>query len=395
MYCAFRVMDRAGKTRIQTVDAADSRAARRQLTRQGIVVIGEAAGEGKLRGGRWRNGSFDLLSFTVRLEPLLRAEIPLEKALAVIAESCRLPSEQEVLRQLRQGLHEGKRFSELTREQQGHFPGFYSNLLETGEESGCLAAVLGELRRFLAEGREFRNFLVTSSIYPLIVVGVTLTVVVLLFTVFIPRFAGIFADLGREMPLLTRLMLHCGEVMQALWWLWPLLLSAGVFCYRQSCSGVWRIRRDRLLLPLPVIGRLTARIQVGRFLRTLAILLQNHVPLLSALHIAVRGIENAPLRKAFLSLPEELRTGKRFSAILASTPYLPPGCAAMLRIAEESGDPGGMLAEIATEEEEAIRLRIRRLLAMLEPVVILVLALVVLLVVLAVFLAILDINRMK
>jgi len=391
----YMVLAPDGRRREVELEAADDPAARRQIRRQGSMVI-RPLGEPGARRFRLRPAkSFDVYVFTCRLTPLLAAGIPLEHGLAVLEEGCGR-EEAEVVRKLRRGLHEGKKFSQLTREMPDCFPPLFSGLIETGEESGCLPEVAAELRRFLKEGKEFREFVITSSIYPAIVVSVTLLVIVLLFTVFIPRFAKIFEELGREMPFLTRAMLGIGNFMEAVWWFWPLLIVAGILFHRRSAaSGKLKRWKDRMVLKLPLIGGIVTAIQAGRFLRTLSIMVKNHVQLLPAVRISRRVIGNGEVRESFAGVEEHLRGGSRLSTILGNSPYMPPGSVAMLKIAEESGELGEMLERIAEESEEETRVRVRRLLAFLEPGIILVLAGVVLLVVLSIFLAIMEMNVIK
>ncbi|MPM56632.1 putative type II secretion system protein F [bioreactor metagenome] len=392
----YLVLDSGGRRREVEVEASGDAAARRQLRRQRTMVIrplGESSGRRKFRLRPAK--PFDVYTFTCRLTPLLAAGIPLEHGLAVLEEGCG-KEEAEVVRKLRRGLHEGKKFSQLTREMPEYFPPLFSGLIESGEESGCLPEVAAELRRFLKESREFREFVLTSSIYPAIVVSVTLLVIVLLFTVFIPRFAKIFEELGREMPLLTRAMLGIGNFMEAVWWFWPLLIAGAVLFYRKSAKqGKLKRWKDRMALKLPLVGGIVTAIQTGRFLRTLSIMVKNHVQLLSAVRVSRRVIGNGEVRESFSGVEEELRGGGRLSAILGKSPYMPQGTVAMLKIAEESGELGEMLERIAEESEEETRVRVKRLLAFLEPGIILVLAGVVLLVVLSIFLAIMEMNVIK
>lgn len=385
-----------GRKRELEIEAAGDSAARRQLRRQGAMVIRPLGESVERRRFRLRPAkSFNVYVFTCRLTPLLSAGIPLEHGLAVLEDGCG-SEEAGVIRKLRRGLHEGKKFSQLTREMPEQFPPLFSGLIESGEESGCLPEVAAELRRFLKESKEFREFVLTSSIYPAIVVSVTLLVIVLLFTVFIPRFAKIFEELGREMPMLTRAMLGIGNFMEAVWWFWPLLIAGAVLFYRRSVrEGKAKRWKDRMVLKLPLLGGIVAAIQAGRFLRTLSIMVKNHVQLLSAVRVSRRVIGNGEVRESFAGVEDELRGGGRLSAVLGKSPYMPPGSTAMLKIAEESGELGEMLERIAEESEEETRVRVKRLLAFLEPGIILVLAGVVLLVVLSIFLAIMEMNVIK
>ena len=394
----YTILTATGVTKEVSIDAIDDATARRQLRRQGSIVVhalGEAGANGKRRFGLSHSQRFDVYTFANRLSPLLSAGIPLEHGLAVLEEGCK-DEERNIVLKLRRGLHEGKKFSQLTREMPEYFSPLFSGLIETGEESGCLPEVTRELRRFLKESKEFREFVLTSSIYPAIVISVTFLVVVLLFTVFIPRFAKIFEELGREMPFLTRSMLGVGNLMQSVWWLWPLLIAGGIILYRKSRrAGRLKAAKDRFLLRLPLLGGIIVAVQTGRFLRTLSIMVKNHVQLLPAVRISRKVIENDVIRESFASVEERLRGGSRLSVILSASPYMPPGSIAMLKIAEESGEIGEMLERIAEESEEDIRVRVKRLLAFLEPGIILFLAGVVLLVVLSIFLAIMDMNVIK
>lgn len=394
----YTILTATGVTKEVSIDAIDDATARRQLRRQGSIVVhalGEAGANGKRRFGLSHSQRFDVYTFANRLSPLLSAGIPLEHGLAVLEEGCK-DEERNIVLKLRRGLHEGKKFSQLTREMPEYFSPLFSGLIETGEESGCLPEVTRELRRFLKESKEFREFVLTSSIYPAIVISVTFLVVVLLFTVFIPRFAKIFEELGREMPFLTRSMLGVGNLMQSVWWLWPLLIAGGIILYRRSQRpGRLKAAKDRFLLRLPLLGGIIVAVQTGRFLRTLSIMVKNHVQLLPAVRISRKVIENDVIRESFASVEERLRGGSRLSVILSASPYMPPGSIAMLKIAEESGEIGEMLERIAEESEEDIRVRVKRLLAFLEPGIILLLAGVVLLVVLSIFLAIMDMNVIK
>ena len=369
----YLVLTARGAQQEQTVDAATEAEARRRLQRQGLRPIrplGMSMREAPAlpetrRKRRWlqSGGKFNVNNFTNRLAPLLEANVPLEKALAVIEESATDSKTLEVLFELRRGLHEGKCFSELVRRMDREFPPVYSSLIETGEEAGCLPEVAKDLRRFLNESKEFREFVVTSSIYPVIVIAVTLTVVVLLFTIFIPRFAKIFASMGKKLPGLTQVMLDISNFMVACWWLWPLLAVAVVLLVKAARRpGKVKDAADRLVLRLPLLGGLIRSIQIGHFVQTLAIMVSRHVHILSAVRIARRAIGNVQIQHSFEEVEDDLRGGNKLSDILGGSPYMPPGSAAMLRIAEESGEVGEMLERIGAELEDDTRVKVKRLL---------------------------------
>ena len=339
---------------------------------------------------------FNATAFTNRLAPLLAAHIPLERALGIMAKRQEGEANRTVIVSLRKGLHEGKKLSELIRGHGGRFPRIYANLIETGEETGCMADMVLELRRHLNATKEQRDFLVTSAIYPATILVVTLLVVILMFTVFIPRFAEIFSDMGKELPLPTAMMLGMSRVFQLTWWLWPLAIAVVIWFFRSVKRGgkikeLW----DGKVLKIPLVGHIVTGVEITMFIRTLSILIGNHVKLLGAITISSRVIGNSAIAASLAHLAGDVRSGKRLSVALEKSKYIPDDVILMLEVGEESGDVGAMLGDIADEMESKMKLDIKRLLALFEPAVIIILAAIVLLVVVSIFLAVAEMNAIN
>lgn len=394
----YKVMQN-GKASELTLEAGSEAEAANTLWRRNISVVrflGESATLKYERKSLFRfmdRGRFNVNTFTERLAPLLKANIPLEQSLAVIEEGMAGQSGITVVQELRQGLQEGKKFSELVRARSAYFPPLYPSLIETGEQTGCLAEVAQELRRFMADAKEFKDFVITSSIYPAIILFVTFTMIILLFTFFIPRFSKLFKDAGKELPFLTQIMLDTGNFMKSVWWLWPLLVILLVYLYRRSAStGALKTWKDKILLKLPLIGKIVRDVQVSRFIRTLAIMVRNDVSILRAVSISLKILQNSVITESFAGVPSELKAGHKLSRALGQSPFMLPGTTAMLRISEESGDVAEMLGNIAESSEREVKQNLKRLLAALEPAIIICLALFIALVVLSVFQAIMKMN---
>ncbi len=388
-----------GKAPVEIIIEADSEAnAVAILQRRGMMPIKNLGIVSNVDGGsvfKLARNKFNVYQFTDRLVPLLKANIQLEKSLAIMEEGAEEGINREVIRSMRRGLHEGKTFSSLIRAQEQYFPGMYANLIETGETTGCLPEVAQELRRFMNENKSLKEFIITSSIYPCIVLGVTFIVVIFLFTLVIPRFATIFEDMGKELPLVTKIMLETGNVFVALWWIWPLLIVGAVFLNKRiKQGGMAKEWWDRFILKTPLVGDLVQRIQIGQFIRTLAIMMKNHVQILPAIKISTKVISNGEIANSFASVGDELRGGMKLSETLGQSSFMPQGSIPMLRIAEESGETGEMLTQIADECESVIRVQIKRVLAAMEPAIILVLAAIVLMVVLSIFLPIMEMSNL-
>ncbi len=349
-------------------------------------------------GGRlmFRRSRIDTYDFTRQLAPLLDSFIPLEKALGIIAESAVEPEQRDFVNSLRQGLHEGKKFSELVRSHGSLFPGYYANLIESGEETGCLPEVVGQLYKFMGESKELRDFIISSSIYPLAILSITLVVTVLLFTVFVPRFAKIFQDMGREMPPSMNFLLGVSAFASWAWWLIP-CAAVGIWTGLKRFFGAeaFHYNYSKFLLSLPLFGRIIVDLEMCKYIRTLSILIANHVEIIRTVKISGRIIHNPVIAKAFADIARKLKGGAKLSAALAGNRFVPSGMVPMLRVGEESGTVGEMLSRIATHLESDTRLKIKRLLSLFEPAVIVFLALVVLVVVVSIFVAMMEINSIS
>lgn len=344
----------------------------------------------------FRRAKVDVFDFTSQLAPLLTANIPLERALAIIAESCTAPQQRHFVVSLRQGLHEGKKLSDLVRSYGAVFPGFYANLIETGEETGCLPEVVEELHKFMEESKELKDFIISSSIYPMVILTVTLLVTIAMFTIFIPKFAQIFTDMGREQPASMVFLLTVSSILTWSVFVVP-VFSILSWLFVKHHYGPAKIAEWRNLaaLKMPIFGKLIVKIEMGKFIRTLAILVSNHVDIIKTVRIAVKVIQNQVIRNSFSGLEGRLKGGEKLSASLAGNLYIPAGLVSKIRVGEESGEVGSMLNRVAGHIENDTRRQIKRLLSLFEPVVIVFLAMVVLVVVVSIFMAIMEINQIN
>ena len=368
----------------------------RSRSMQPIRFCGEAEGDGGGGFSLRRRKKIDTFEFTRQLSPLLDSFIPLERALGIIADSTVEKDQRDFVNSLRQGLHEGKKFSELVRQHGKLFPGYYANLIESGEETGCLPDVVRELYKFMGESKELKDFVISSSIYPLAILGITLLVTVLLFTVFVPRFSKIVLDMGRDLPPTMQMLTGFSSFASWAWWMIPL----GIFLLWRLLKYTlgeaelkWRI--SKFVLKLPLFGRVVTDLEMCKYIRTLAILIANHVEIIRTVRIAGRIIANPVIARSFEGVDRKLKGGDKLSGAFRDNPFLPPGLTPMLRVGEESGTVGEMLLKIAENLEKDTKTKIKRLLSLFEPAVIVFLALVVLVVVVSIFVAMMEINSIS
>ena len=372
-------------------DAAD------KLRGRGAIPVrfcGEDSAEG---GGSFkRSRRADTYEFTRQLAPLLDSAIPLERALAIIAEGAVDPEQKNFVNSMRQGLHEGKKFSELVRSHGRAFPPYYANLIESGEETGCLPIVVNELQKFMAESKELKDFIISSSIYPVVILSVTLIVTVLLFTVFVPRFTKIFLDMGRELTGAMSFLVTASNFLAWAWWLIPLLVIGAYFGLRELIGKEqMRYKLSNLLVSLPLAGRIAVDLEMCKYIRTMAILISNHVEIIKTVRICNKIIVNPVIAEKFSDIDRKLKGGDKLSAALRENPYLPASLVPMLRVGEESGTVGEMLEKISGNLENDTRTKIKRLLNLFEPAVIIFLAVIVSIVVVSIFTAMMEINSIS
>ncbi|MCI5779500.1 MAG: type II secretion system F family protein [Lentisphaeria bacterium] len=377
------------------IEGANEKEALAKLRLRGMIPVrfGGVEDAGKKHFGGHRA---DVYEFTRQLTPLLSANIPLEQSLAIIGEGTTDPVQKDFVNSLRQGLHEGKKFSELVRSFGSLFPDYYANLIESGEETGCLPEVAAELHKFMGESKEMRDFIVSSSIYPAVIFSVVLVVSVVLFAVFVPHFAKIFSDMGRELPGSMRILVAVGGFFSWAWWAVPLGLTAAYWYFKRRLGpAAWKFMVGRMLIRIPVAGRIIIDLEMCKYLRTLAILIGNHVEIIRTVRIAERIISNPAVAAGFAGIDRKLKAGEKLSAALKDNAFIPAGTSSMLRVGEESGQLGEMLTSIAGNLESDTRTRIKRLLSLFEPAVIIFLAVIVLGVVVAIFVSMMEINAIS
>ena len=392
----FKVSDKAGKIQEVLIEGDNQTDATRRVHVRGLIPIqflgqsdSHSEGVSSLTLGLFKR--FDVVDFTDRLVPLLQADIPLEKALGIVQETGENSEEIEIISNLRRGLHEGRKFSQLIRDRSRLFPKMYGSIVEAGEEAGALPQVLGQLRDFLNMTREMKSFMISSSIYPIFVMFVCVGVVSLLLGIVVPRFSRIILSTGREPSFSTQLLLSLSEWVRSYWWGGAILVVVALIAFHQAGKeGRVRDFWDSLVLKLPLLGKIVILANIGRQVRTMSILMQSGVHLLDTVAISAKVLQNSELQQSISGLAAELRRGERLSAALSRSPYIPPLVIRMLAVGEETGGTHEMLARVADRYDHDLKEIIKRALAWFEPLVIIFLGGVVGLIVLLLFLAVLD-----
>ena len=395
-----KVADASGRV-YEEREAADSEQdARRKLGERGLLVYSVNSGGGivaqvipALRGGRPRtiSGS-DFLIFNQQFVTLVRAGLPILKALDLLAERAGAERLRPVLRGVRDRVKEGATLSEAF-EQQGSFDRVYTTSLLAGERSGNLAGVLESYIGYQRVTSGFRKKLLAALIYPAILVSAAAGILTYVTTFVIPRFAQLYSELEVDLPtitvVVTRLATDYRAYILALAAL-VVLLTAFASLWSRTDQGGYAV--DRLTLRLPVVGNIWIKFQVAQLCRTLATLLLGGIPLVSALETAGGAVRSRLFSEALGQAAESVRQGQSLSAALAGTNLLPAMSLEMVQVGEASGALAPMLGSVADFYEDEVNTRLSALVAVIEPAILIFMAAVVLIILLALYLPIFSIG---
>lgn len=399
---SYRAADRRGQTIDGVMEAPDARAVVERLQRDAYFPIAIDAQDQRRRllglawpeAGRGRVAGRDLVSLTQQLATLIEAGLPLDRALAIQAELAPTPRLRAIMGDVLRSVQGGSSFADaLGKHHPRPFSRLYINMVRAGEKGGVLETTLRRLAGFLEESQEFRDAVVSALIYPVLLTGVGAAAVVFLMAFVIPRFAVIFSDLGATIPLPTLILLEASGVIQRYWWLLALLAGGGVLASRMVLATPrGRLGADRLLLRLPVAGEVIVKTEVARFTRILGTLLRSGVAMIPALAVVKDMLGNQVLARAVEGLGEGARRGAGLAQPMAEAGAFPPLAVHMVRVGEETGHLEETLLQVAASLEADTRKLVKRLIALAEPCIILVMGLVVGFIVVAMLLAILSVT---
>lgn len=391
----YQAVDMAGRTHKASVQADTERHARQLLREQGLFarqLQRQDPGESKLH--RQRLSRPQLCELTRQLATLTGAGIPLVDALATLERQLRQPALHTVLVAVRGSLAEGLGLARSLARQGAPFTGLYCALVEAGERSGRLAQVLARLADHLEQVQRQQHKARTALIYPSVLMGVSLAVVIGLMTFVVPKLTEQFAHSGQSLPLVTSLLIGLSQgLVTAGPWLLGLATLSTLLCAWLLRKPHWRLRRDDLLLRLPRVGALLQVLESARLARSLAILCGSGVALLEALQVATETVGNRRIRQAMEQVRTQVEGGTSLHRALDASGQFPPLLVNMVGSGEASGTLADMLERVADDQERGFARQVDTAMALFEPLMILVMGGVVLFIVLAVLLPIMQLNQ--
>lgn len=414
---AYRAANASGSMVDGRIEAAGRDAALRLLRTQGLTPVrldeavgfapatpvaaarsaGAAAPEPVAGAGMFARdrgpGHVEVHNFTNELSIMLRAGLPLDRALRVLIGMSSRPSFTALLNDVFKSVKAGKGLSQALSPHQELFGEFYINMVRSGEAGGQLSEVLSRLAEHLERVKAMRESVISALIYPAILVVVAFLSVFLMLGFVVPQFETLFEDMGEALPLPTRIIVAAGHLVTD----WGLLLIVGGFAlvwlirrWMQSPAG--RAWRDERLIGLPVFGGIVRKYEITRFARSMGTLLGSGVPIVMAIRIATETMSNRGLRDSMRDVAPAIKQGGRLADALERAGLFSALGLNMVRLGEETGRLDTMLLELARVYDGEVQSGVKRALTLVEPLLIMVLGVIIAAIIVSILMGILSVN---
>ena len=314
----------------------------------------------------------ELATFTQQLANLLQAGMPLSTALNSMTylETKGIPS--EVSRQLKQEVSEGRSLSDAMAKQPRVFSDLYVNMVKAGEQSGALVDVLRRMADHFDKFAQVQAKFTSALIYPALVCCVGVGLIIFFLTVMLPKFMSLFSGVGfKNLPVMTVMLIHISDAFKSYWWLILGVLIVAVILFKRFQATVAGQRKiDEWKMKAPLLGRVVSLNLYGQFARTLCTLLQNGVPMLTALKITEQVIPNAVIKEATARTRDAVTDGKSLAQPLAASKVFPRLMVDLVKIGEETGNVSDALNNVAQTYENELNIALRVTTNLIEPVLI-------------------------
>jgi len=397
----YRASTLEGKIVEGTLEAADGGTVALKLQDMGLLPIRVGVASRKTGLNReiewpWTHKRVrrkHLLVFTHELHTLVKSGFPLDRSLAVLAQLAESKALSEIVQDVLNEIKGGKSLSEGMGKYPEVFPKVYVNMVRAGEVGGVLEEILGRLVSFLETSENLRSYMIGALIYPVLLGVVGLVSVTILTLFVVPRFAGIFTDMGLPLPLPMAILKGLSDFLMKYWWLLITVVAALTIYLRRYRSTVeGRVRWDRWLLKLPLLGTVLQKVEVARFSRTLGTLLHSGVPLLQAMTIVREIIANQGIATMIEPIRNGIKKGEGISQPMKQSGVFPPLAMHLVEVGEESGKLDSMLIQVAEVYDIEVRNAVKNLIAFFEPALILLMGIIIGTIVVSMLLAIFSVN---
>ena len=392
---AYTALDATGARRAGAIEAESREAAVARLAGEGrfVLEIGEAAGRPAVEPGAARSGKQpsrqDLALFTRRLADLASAGLPLDRVLQVVADQSESGALKRISEEALSDVRSGMPISQALAKHPKYFNSVFTQTLRAGEASGQFGEVASRLADYQEKEVTRRGQVTSALVYPGVLATTSLGVIIFLITFVLPRLSGVFAEMGDDLPMTTKALLGASSFVTQNWIILVVLIGGAAFGLRAwLATAAGAEARDRFLLSAPVIGPVVQKATISRFARVLGTLVYGGVPILEALEIAGLSASNRVFLKSAQAVEGEVRAGRAIAEAMRDAGGFPPVLTHMVGVGEEIGDLPKMLGRVADSLDFEVDTGIRRLVALVEPIIVLSMGTVVGFVVLSVLLPI-------
>ncbi|MCB1716896.1 MAG: type II secretion system inner membrane protein GspF [Candidatus Competibacteraceae bacterium] len=394
----YAALDTEGGSHKGLLEGDTARQVRQQLRDRGLTPLEvREASPRRSRGGQrhGRISATELALLTRQLATLINSALSVERALAAVAEQTGKARLSGLLLAVRARVLEGQTLASALDEFPHTFPDLYRATVAAGEQSGHLAAVFERLADYTESRQQLHQKISLALVYPVLLTGVAVTIVIGLLAYVVPQVVQVFVSTGQTLPALTRGLIVLSDFLRDYGVLLAVIVLLAVvgtalLLRRPGPKQQWQ----RWQLRLPLLGRLLRGINTARFARTLSILSASGVPVLDALRISAQVLSNLPMRMAVERAAGRVKEGEGLQQALSSSGYFPPLTLQLIASGEASGKLEPMLERAAQQQERETETLISAVLALFEPLLILLMGGIVLTIVLAILLPIFELNQM-
>ncbi|MEK7871074.1 MAG: type II secretion system inner membrane protein GspF [Nitrospirota bacterium] len=405
----YKGLTHEGKDINGIIDADTSKIARSKLRKSGIfaveVIPGSESGTAHIHASgiagrislflkRERVPLKELAIATRQLATLLGAGFTLLESLNALIEHLETKDLKMVMAAVRERIREGSSLADALRGHPRIFQDLYCNMVKAGETSGTLDLILLRLADFLEGQLKLKNKVVSAMAYPIfmLIIGTAILSGLIIFV--IPKVTEVFSEMHQVLPLPTIILIGISSLLKSYWWIMAAITITGIYLSRLYIdTEAGRRWYDKLLLKLPVAGKLIRMLSVSRFTRTLSTLLSSGIPLLQSLDIVKNLVGNKVLESAIDSARKNIREGEGIAEPLRRSGVFPSLVVHMISLGEKSGELEGMLLKISDTYDNEVDTTISSLTSLLAPVMILVMGIIVLFIVLAILLPIFNLSQ--
>lgn len=394
----YTAIDANGKNNNGLIEADTQKSARQQLQQQQLTLLEVKLSKRKLTQAKsWLEAKLsvaDTAIITRQLASLLQAAMPIDEALKTISVNSDKKHIQKIVGQIRSSIVEGKNLAESLAYNAKELPNYFIATVKAGERSGELGKVLDKLATEIQQQEKFKKKISTALIYPLMITVVAFLVIVSLLVFVVPQIVTVFDDIGQALPPLTIAVISASDFLSDNIWLLSVLLiclfiGAKFALQQEKIKRLWQ----QFLGKLPIVGNLLINSNAARFARTFALLHESGTPILTALTSAANALNYLPMKDSILVATKKVREGSTIFKALQTQNALPSITLYMLASGESSGRLSEMLTKVADSQEADLDNYTTKVIALFEPLMILLMGGIVLLIVLAILLPIFELNQ--